>query len=68
MKQVSEIPKEGQFVAVWEANGTVWSDTYKVEKGVAYWFNDHTDEFEETSHLKPPCRGFNEIYFVIEEE
>ena len=25
---VNEIPKSGQFVAVWEYGGTVWSDTY----------------------------------------
>lgn len=28
MKQVDEMPKEGQFVAVWECAGEIWGDTY----------------------------------------
>lgn len=30
MKQVDEMPKEGQFVAVWEFGGSLWSDTVMI--------------------------------------
>lgn len=29
MKEVNEMPKEGQFVAVYSYNGNVWSGTYE---------------------------------------
>ena len=28
MKQVKEMPTSGQFVAVWEYNGNIWSGVY----------------------------------------
>jgi hypothetical protein len=30
MREVSEMPEEGQFVAVWEYHGRIWCDTYLV--------------------------------------
>lgn len=32
MKVLTEMPKSGQFVAVWEFQGNVWSDTYRYDE------------------------------------
>lgn len=32
MKVVTEMPKSGQFVAVWEFQGNIWSDTYRYDE------------------------------------
>ena len=39
MKQVDEMPTEGQFVAVWENAHGVWSGTFKCECGVFYRYD-----------------------------
>lgn len=46
MREVSEMPEEGQFVAVWEYNGRIWCDTYLVSddsKYVSTWTNEADD-------------------------
>lgn len=43
MKQVDEMPKQGQFVAVWEYNGKMWSETYKWENEILYIYSSSKD-------------------------
>lgn len=38
MKLVTTQPTSGQFVAVWEYNGVLWSDTYMWEDGKLYQY------------------------------
>ena len=33
MKQISEMPTSGQFIAVWMYNNKIWSSVYKYESG-----------------------------------
>ena len=37
---VNEMPKSGQFVAVWKFKGRIWSDTYKWEDGILYEWSE----------------------------
>lgn len=46
MREVSEMPEEGQFVAVWEFGGRIWCDTYLVSDDPEYvstWVNEADD-------------------------
>lgn len=45
MNEVSEMPKEGQFVAVWIYRGKIWSDIFKWKDGKLYYFDNEHDEF-----------------------
>lgn len=48
MKEVKEIPKTGQFVAIWENENGIWSQAYKwSQKGVLLKYCDYRDEFDE---------------------
>lgn len=47
MKEVNEMPKEGQFVAVHTYNGNVWSGTYLWDdEGLITEYSLYKDEFE----------------------
>ena len=50
MKQVSEMPTSGQFVAVWEWNGAPWSAAYKWESGCLKIYSTFDDEWEKVKH------------------
>lgn len=57
MVLVNEMPKNGQFVAIWKnsKNGDLWCDTLKWKGGVLHEYINDTDEFVEVfddSHLK----------------
>ncbi len=41
MKQVPEMPVNGQFVAIWEFRGQIWSDTFKYIDGNLYCYVDN---------------------------
>lgn len=41
----SWMPTFGQFVAVWEYDGEMWSGTYKVEGGQLFRYEQLTDEY-----------------------
>lgn len=45
MNIVDEMPEEGQFVAVWEYNGEIWSDTFSIIDGELMKFSDDRDDF-----------------------
>ena len=47
IKQVSQMPTEGQFVAVWIYDGAIWSDTLKYVDGVLHCFSDELNDFAE---------------------
>ena len=55
MNEVSEMPKEGQFVAVWIYRGKIWSDTFRWKSGKLFKFENDQDEFFPvwTSEMKP---------------
>ncbi len=46
MKQVDKIPEEGQFVAIYNANNKIWSDTFFNDGGCILQYSDETDDFE----------------------
>ena len=45
MNEVSEMPQEGQFVAIWIYRGEIWSDTFKWKSGKLYYFENADDCF-----------------------
>lgn len=51
---VNEMPKSGQFVAVWEHNGNIWSGTY-------YW-DDDGELFEWHSEGPRAVGGYHDIF------
>lgn len=63
MKQVDEMPKEGQFVAVWECSGMVWSDVIRHTcNGLLERCNSDGGEWDITSAEFPS----KPIFFVLE--
>ena len=79
MKQISVMPTEGQFVAIWEYDGEIWSGTYKYNKGrLMVYINceceqceGHFDECEKTmvSDLSFAYnKGLAVRFFVMERE
>ena len=57
MRELSEMPEEGQFVAVWEYNGKIWSDTYYWEDDKLLCFSNESEEFEIQDH-ELDCEAF----------
>jgi len=47
MKTTTEMPSEGQFIAVWQWNGSPWSSTYRVIDGSPQLYNEFTNEWED---------------------
>lgn len=45
MKQISEIPTNGQFVAVWVYNGHPWSGTFKINNELQLEFDVRKDKW-----------------------
>ena len=39
-------PTSGQFVAIWEHGGKLWSRVFKRRKGVLLWYKPDTDTWE----------------------
>lgn len=46
MNIVTTMPTSGQFVAVWEYAGVLWSETYRVEGTRLFVYNVEEDDFE----------------------
>jgi hypothetical protein len=44
---LDEMPKNGQFVRLWHANGEIWSDVMKWDGGTLMIYNKEADEFED---------------------
>lgn len=50
---VKEMPTTGQFVAVWEFNGEIWSDRYQWDKGGLMEYDpDSREWYYRYFHLK----------------
>ena len=46
MREVSKQPKEGQYVAIWVHEGTIFCDTYRWREGDLETYNSYTDIWE----------------------
>ena len=69
MKQVSEMPTSGQFVAVWVWNNQPWSSAYRWESGrlnVYSIFDDTMEEVEHPSTLKSHLIRNNAQFFIAD--
>ena len=69
MKQVDKRPTEGQWVEVWEYDGKMWSDTFKLINGVVHVNTDrHGEAFSVDYHYKSNHEGGtnNYKYFIAE--
>lgn len=54
MKEQTEMPTNGQFVAVWVYDGKTWSTTYKWENGDLLRYDETEDIFIEAGgHFAP---------------
>jgi len=45
MREVKNRPTSGQFVAVWQYNDKIWSDTYCYRKNELCMWNETKDDF-----------------------
>lgn len=52
MKQLKEMPEEGQFVAVWNFGGELWASSFKVEDDVVYEYGAGEDEWFQTAFFE----------------
>lgn len=63
MHLTTEMPKSGQFIAVWRHSDTVWSATLRWRQdGVLEYYDTATDNFTELS----PCEHLPDSVYVIE--
>ena len=46
VNKLDEMPKEGQFIAVWYASDCIWSDSLFIEDGVLHIYNSYNDELQ----------------------
>lgn len=47
MKMLDTMPTSGSFIAVWEYDGQIWSDTYQWQEGVLNRYYDSTEWVDE---------------------
>lgn len=66
MKEVNEIPKEGQFIAIWSFRGNVWSGVFRIEDEKIFEYNDNENEFELSGPYFLGADFKNIKYFVME--
>lgn len=45
MQEIIGMPSKGQFVAVWEYNNEIWSNTVKIEDGKVFVYSEHHDDW-----------------------
>lgn len=62
MKQVKDMPQEGQFVGVWEYKGNIWSNTYKWIDGILCV----SDEKGNFGYDDTKFGGFEITWFVVD--
>lgn len=63
MRRTKKMPKQGQFVAIWEYNGVLWSGVYKYIEDVIYRYNPYADEFEQLGYSFE-AYAENNVYFI----
>lgn len=67
MKQVNEMPTEGQFVAMWEYNNKIWSDTFRwVDGSLKISSKDGEDWYEHQLYPGDICE--NAIFYIKSED
>lgn len=65
MKQVNEMPAEGQFVAVWMFGDAVWSGIFENKDGVLFeYMNDADDSWEATGDYFNGDKFTEQKFFV----
>lgn len=67
MREVSEMPDEGQFVAMWEYKGRIWGDTYLVSDDpefVSAWDNG-ADDWGDAEHVDVQAFTDNPSKFYV---
>ena len=65
MKKVKEMPTSGQFVAVWEYDGNLWSNTMEwKEDGCLYHYEETGDKW---IYNAPDCfpSYLNVTFFIL---
>ena len=68
MKQVDEMPTSGQFVAVWQYNGKIWSGVY-INRGEwidVYLIEDDDFERNNAETVKNHLEKQSAKYFIAE--
>ena len=68
MKQVSEMPTSGQFVAVWQNKaGGIWSDTFKINNGeISQYNNEFGDFYFPDVDTVNSIKTNNALYFIAD--
>lgn len=69
MKQISEMPTSGQFVAVWMYNNKIWSSVYKYESGCLNLYSPVDVDFkpiDDVDDFKQNLDSVNAQYFIAE--
>lgn len=74
MIEVKDVPLDGQFVAVWEYGGKIWSNSFlfkgKDEEGIDYFvsWDPVGDSWNNDNHQVGFFTQYPHKIFVIEEE
>ena len=67
MKFTKTMPKTGQFIAVWEYNGVLWSETIKYKNlGSLYYYNTYEDKWRK--YVYPGVHACIITYIIKEED
>jgi len=64
MKQVKEMPHDGQFVAILEYNGKLWSSVHKWEDGVLLRYSEPRSAFIEANFYEKELPSLGATYFT----
>lgn len=62
MKDYTTMPKEGQFIAVWEYDGNFWSGNYKWVDGELCHLGNDTDIWEKAKGF--PYEGQENVRYL----
>lgn len=62
INQTTQMPTEGQFIAIWEYDGKLWSNTCKAIRNEVFIYSNYLDNFYES--LDIPCEAKNVIYLI----
>ena len=67
IKQVQTRPQEGNFVAVWEHAGQVWSTSFHAIDGTLLAYDENSNEYFYTGDAHTDdLERMQAIYFVVE--
>lgn len=67
MKQVNTMPALGNFVAVWQHNGQVWSTSYHSDAdGYCVAYNEEDNTYFDHTPDEKFFREHNAVFFVAE--